>query len=655
MLKFLRKYNKWILVVGGALLMVAFLLPQTIQELGKGANRHTTYIKVDGGRISAEDAQLGKKEVLALAELGLMDRREKGDRWLLWTYEAERAGMVGGVQSGIDTIDEVADSQAPRVYQQEASQARMMGLPPPDYTKFREAYRASYERRIAGVASSNQLTLDELQRAFAKFQGLNRLANLYSSGPVRVSEQRTIIAGKDRLDAAKIDYVFLPGNLAGLKVPEPDDNALAALFDRFKAVKQGQGEFGIGYTLPARVKVEWIRLDRESWGGLVSVNALDVRNRYLRDNKDKPGISASGPGFEAARPVIEEQIRRETLDRVMAEASRTIRAEIAKATVKLERSGEYLVLPPDWDQRKPDFNALRDQVPQRVKAEVGLNIPAPSVTTRAAAWLTGADLQGLPGIASASVKRGNSSLPFAQLALAVREVYGENPLALQARVPYGPIDDDAGNQYFFTILDSRKESPPDSWTEVRDLLAKDYQNLEGYKLLEKDAAAYAQRAVAEGLDGLIKVPAPSPLLDEADAPKGPIEVHKAVTITRQSAPAQELTGESLKRTVVDTAAQFDPTVAMDLFDVAKRTLAIPVPDHLGLAVIRITGYTPLTTEKLRQSDLILARQLHDDAFKDLKDEPFSLARLRERLHADYPGKSKPDEAEEKPDQADAGS
>ena len=35
MLKFFRKYNKWILAVGGTLLMITFLIPQAIQGLSQ--------------------------------------------------------------------------------------------------------------------------------------------------------------------------------------------------------------------------------------------------------------------------------------------------------------------------------------------------------------------------------------------------------------------------------------------------------------------------------------------------------------------------------------------------------------------------------------------------------------------------------------------
>ena len=37
MFKFLRKYNKFILAIGGTLLMIVFLIPQAIQSLSQRA------------------------------------------------------------------------------------------------------------------------------------------------------------------------------------------------------------------------------------------------------------------------------------------------------------------------------------------------------------------------------------------------------------------------------------------------------------------------------------------------------------------------------------------------------------------------------------------------------------------------------------------
>ena len=50
MFKLLRKYDKWILAVGGSLLMVVFLLPQALQQFGANP-RKSAIANTDDGTI----------------------------------------------------------------------------------------------------------------------------------------------------------------------------------------------------------------------------------------------------------------------------------------------------------------------------------------------------------------------------------------------------------------------------------------------------------------------------------------------------------------------------------------------------------------------------------------------------------------------------
>src|SRR5262249_20882439 len=149
---------------------------------------------------------------------------------------------------------------------------------------------------------------------------------------------------------------------------------------------------------------------------------------------------------------------------------------------------------------------------------------------------------------------------FPQLALQVRELAGSNPMALQSKVPFGPIEDSTGNQYFFTVLDSRKESPPDSWTEIADTLTRDFRRLESYRVLERDATSYQRLAVADGLDSVAAALVPTPISDVADALKTSGDVHKGVTVSRQTSLPPEINTDPVKNAVVEAASKFDPTV-----------------------------------------------------------------------------------------------
>jgi hypothetical protein len=631
MLKFLRKYNKWILVVGGAFLMVAFLLPQTLEELGRGLGSRSTYLRVGGEKISAVEADLAHRELAALRTLGLGDNTRDVDTWLLLTHEAGRAGLIGGPQSGRDEVPAITSMIAQQVYFQMMREGQR-----PDPARLEETARNIFDRMLVSAAQEGRFSLDQVYAAIAKVKAVERLRQAYSQGLARASDRRVILRGRHDYDSARVDSVFLAGERVCAPIPAADDAALQALFERFKGVRKGEGEFGLGYTLPPRVKVEWISLDRAAWSDLVRVDPLEVRNRYLRDNKGKADAAASGPEFEAARPGIEAQIRKETLDKALAEASKVIKADIARATLRLEKAGDYYVLPADWATRKPDFHQMRDHAAARVKAETGLDIPAPPVTVRAAGWLEASDLAALPGIGGAFQKRGNTAVGFPQLALQVREIAGANAANLQAMVPYGPIEDYAGNHYYFTILDARRESPPDDWREIREVLARDFERLESFKVLESQVDEYRRQAAAEGLDAVARALVPSPIADAADYVATSPDVRRNLVVSRQSTLPADLNTEAVKSAVVEAAAKFDPTVNMELFDAGLRTVVVAVPSRLGVAVFRITAYLPATIEKLRAEDRTIAARIRDKAMEDLKDDPFSPARLKERLRAEVP-------------------
>ena len=64
MLKFLRKYNKWILVVGGVLLMVAFLAPQAIQQMPR--LRDPVMAEYNGQSVKASKLEQADAELRAV-------------------------------------------------------------------------------------------------------------------------------------------------------------------------------------------------------------------------------------------------------------------------------------------------------------------------------------------------------------------------------------------------------------------------------------------------------------------------------------------------------------------------------------------------------------------------------------------------------------
>ncbi|MHC5003876.1 MAG: hypothetical protein ACYTJ0_12210, partial [Planctomycetota bacterium] len=96
MFKFLRKYNKWILAVGGTLLMIVFLIPQAFTSLSRGAGTLKATLATvgpDGGEevTFAEFSQI-QQEVTVMRDVGLqvvqLGRIQDPCHWYLLTREA---------------------------------------------------------------------------------------------------------------------------------------------------------------------------------------------------------------------------------------------------------------------------------------------------------------------------------------------------------------------------------------------------------------------------------------------------------------------------------------------------------------------------------------------------------------------------------------
>ncbi len=634
MLKFLRKYNKYILVVGGVLLMVAFLLQGVLGQLSKTQGTQTV-MRVSGEKVTNVELDLARRELVVIKELAPqvlsnLKISDSGDHWYLLTRMAERAGYVGGPQDGRATWENVAQSLSQDVLrrweyseyqrtQQFPAQAEIQKK----QLEFADNIAAVGIRRARSTAN---LTDDQFYTVFAKAMGIARLQSSLK-GAARVSSERCLIEAKRQLDAAVIDYVFIPPERVTADVGEPDDAALKAQFDRFRTTPEGKGDFGIGYLLPARVKLEWLTLDHDAIAKAVTVDPVEVRKKFAQGN---PG-GTPGETFEQARPRLESQIRQEMVQRILQVADTVISSQVALATRKLPKDGQFRVLPPDWNKERPNFANIRDIIVQRVKEQTGVQIPATEVTVKDAQWLSLTDLSKLPGIGTASLARGSRQEPFTAYALGVRELGGLNDFGIQVGIPGSPVADKSGSKFYFTVLDARRESAPDSIDEIRPRLVDDWKRLQAFEALKRDAESYRQKAITSGLESLDES-ANRPPINPAEPT--PPDLKSNATVTRKSiSPADpNVDLDSFREAVVTAASSLDPTVDPNSIPLADRTLAIPLPPKLGLAVVRIMKFTPMTMEAYRQNAARMARQLQLDEFDAAGSDAFSLAALRKRLN-----------------------
>lgn len=622
MLKWLRKYNSIVLVIGGVLLMVAWLLPETISQLGR-TPLGAAPLKVEGSRVSYDRYNYAQREYAALKLLLPGGAGTSVDHWILLTHEAGKLGLLAGKHDGPEFLQQAAREMAFYQLQRQNPFSR----PDPAQVDQLASQYADHlmNQGVPRAMSEARLTQDEVFRALGKMHGVRRMLTLFAGAP-RFSDRRLITEMKSADDAATVDYVFIGAEKELASIPDPDAAALQAHFDKYKSVKPGEGEFGVGYLLPDRVKLAWLYVDKNAVQQAVKPDPVEVRKRFLKAYPT--GQPPAGTTAESAMASFENAVRVEQTDKVMQAIDVAVKAEFEKATRKLESVGEYKKLPADWTP--VNFEKLRDTVVHRVKETTGADIPAPTVQIQAATWLTQDEVAKLPGIGGSFLRRGQNMVMFPNLVFMVRELAGANESLLQVGVPStDSLSAADGGQFYFEVLAARKESAPDSVDDIREKAVNDYKRIAAFEKLKARMDDFRNVAVASGLETLAKSTSPDG--------KGDLEIKRNVRVDGNSVGNgdTQVNTEAFRRAVLDAAEKIDPMSDVSKLSPAERTVAAALPKSQGIAVATITAVSPLTVERFRTGEQMTARMLLQKENSTLENDPYSLPRLEERLKVEY--------------------
>lgn len=196
MTKTLRKYQKWILVVGGSLLMVTFLVSGPMRGFGKDPSGRT-YATLGGKDVTAGDYDMSRShfDVLreaarpAMALLGI----ENSDHWFLLVHEAKAGGFVGHAGDGRDFIPELAE-MCVEVIEQGDMRTRFELMQKPE---LRKEYVGSFVQRLESAGARDRhsvaYTREGFELALAELRGVYRMLAA-DNGAVRLSERAARVA-----------------------------------------------------------------------------------------------------------------------------------------------------------------------------------------------------------------------------------------------------------------------------------------------------------------------------------------------------------------------------------------------------------------------------------------------------------------------------
>ncbi len=652
MLKFIRKFQLPILVIGGSLLMIVFLLEPVITRMSPSPDKAKIATINDSTQITAGDRQMAEFELnvvgrinprsmepLQRGGLGLdPDDSKRPLHWLMMIEEATNAGLVGDAADGRAWIDEIAQSEAFIMAQQQFNQGLMTQSEAEQHMlELTSLFAAQLHRNALSAAGAIPgYTQDDVYRTLAKARGVYRLRDLYEKVPA-FSDLGAINAAHESSDAIAVNASLINASILTDSIADPSEEELQAFFDEYKDQFPAQSEFGIGYQQPTRVRLAYLMLDRNVFMNAVKIDRVELVKIKKQNPDTYPG------DFASERAKIERKFREDKSTEMMIEADRIIRAQVLNSTRGLPKDKNRFQLPEDWDTRRPKLEDIAQTIVTTIKDQYDVNIPTPTVEVFGSTWLDAGAIRALPDFGSAQYRFGSQRFPtFAIPSILSQPASSTSGFVIQPGLPLAdpPATNEIGSRFYATVLEFDDAGPADSIDDAgRDRVIRDYKGVKGYEQLVAHADQIRAAIAATGsLDAGINA---ALALATTQPPKPAI--YKNILVRKDTIDRGRLNPfvdptlntPDFRDAVRQAAKDIDPLTPPSDIDPAAHPIAVPVPAARSLAIATLVAPRPITAEDFRiHANQILRNQTTADliAANEALLFPFSYEALAQRLN-----------------------
>ncbi|NBC11103.1 MAG: hypothetical protein GVY24_05115 [Planctomycetes bacterium] len=676
MLKFFRKYNKIILVVGCVVLMIAFLIQPVIsifmpdprnQPIGQVGERTLT---VRDRQAADAQLQLYERGLRPIAMLvgTMLEPDDQNLHWLLMKEEARSMGLGASetevanalAMMGMDEaqVEDLAQRFGAKPAFVRASVADWLML-----EQYRDLMRArAYTPRIVAESGQSAVTVSSpglqrlraLQQVFGYMNASQQAENFMQArlfmmlaqqlelrtmlGSQRLSQPVLRAAFQDQRAQLSGRLLLIPAEPFVDEAPEPGEAAIAEHFEQYKDMPAGQSEpYGFGYRIPDRVKLVYLTVPYDAVAETVTVSNTEALAEY-EANKGRymapPGPDA-GPDAEpeqldylAVRKQIMTQLKREKTQEKVRQIIRAAQGRFTDA---------QRVLPDDEDDRRykavpegfepPDFA----QVATELSEEFGVTV---GVQRRTENWVSADALDALPGLGAARVEAASQRTPLRAYVLSARafDPANDNPAVtfrLQQDVVSQPMIGSDGSMYLFRLTDAQPAHAPESLDLVREQVVSDLKLLAALQDLASDAVVWEAQARTMGLDSVAEE------LELEVGNFGPVPKRRAGAGRETMVP--EIAGIGRDRELIDEAfalaSRLSARGELSEIDPGERIVAAAVEDSFKLAIMELGEYEPVTrsqferaaTEPDTRFEIALSLLPADTG------DPMSLTRVKQRV------------------------
>ena len=677
MIRFFRKYQKPIILVGLPILLVIFLVPQAIQGIADYSARkgrsQGKYVNLQGesATVNAEEYDIASREHGILKEglksitggqFGILDLLgipgvDKTEHWLLLKREAESLGLTS---NGIDEARLVAQ----QIGQQLARLTGEQEAPEPDVV-------------IGLISRDSQSSPAAVAQALVQARSVQRMVMLYSGTLEKLSTRRVDLAAAENLQGIDARVVVIPAKVpdenaaddnledgdgaddpasSAQPLPEPTEAQLQAQLEKYKDIKPGEGEDGFGYQLPDRIKLEWIAVNAATVRGKVAdsdkVSSLNLKKHWVRNKEDFRPQGVTGEViFEDVEPMVRNAVLTKETDDMLDSIGRFLISEQARTTRELPRDENYIVLPDDWSEKQVNFFELANAVQE----EYGI---LPSYSRRNEQWYSVNDLRSLEGIGRAFLEKFGRRLTLADYVTALKEFGGDDLIYIQEDVASSDLLElSDGSLYFFRITDTAKAQPAERVDDVREQLIADVKQIAAYERLVARQSETEQLAIIEGMEAVA---------DEFDSsvsfqqnigysPEDSMLAQYGRNATTLPSPVGR--DEAAIDAIVEQARQTlsamlaEGETFRDL-SIEERTFVVAAPHKRALIVVQLTGLRPVVQDELAAFANPLRMLIVRDELGGEPLGPFSYETMMKRYNYESLISSDEDEEFEEEEAAD---
>lgn len=675
MLKFFRKYNKWILAIGCSVLMVAFLLPNATSFLPQPDSRPVGEL-ADGTQFRIRDLQFAQGELgvyerlqpVGLLATSMLDPGERELHWLMIQAEADAMGLAASqweVSRALELLgvssDETLATLAADFKTTPAGVRRAIAdwLVAEQYRDLMSG-KAFDTANLTGAGGENVFTASSpgIQRLVAMQNGRARRGLEFASWQMLLGNAPWLASeiaaettyGAQRMSAPEFKAMFqdlaarvggrlllIPAEKFAEDAPQPTDEQITAHFERYKNDLPGEGEHGFGYRLPDRVSLEYIEIPFESAMAKVKVAEHEAVAFY----DDNPAAFVEPPEADAnpeAEPVqtpyleVKDQIKRylrtQKAQSLVDEVTQFMLGRLTDSERMLGEDPEdrrYKLVPEDF--ASVDFQALALEAEERFDIEL-------NVVRRGDRWSAVSDFPELRGIGMSNVADAARPLSFADY-VATAQTFNptdENPAALlrlQSGVVARPMVGEDQSRYLFRLVGAEASQPRESYADIREAVAADVRRFGAYQMLRDDAGALKARAATEGLDALA---------EELGLTVGRINPVQQRPMGRtQEEMVANIPGIGRDAGLIDAMFSRAQTLSrdgeLDELPASSRVVAAPIDGVLKLAVVELADYSPVTRSEYAEGvalpEVRMGVSLSLVSFAE--ESPYSLPLIKQRL------------------------